>query len=114
MDRATIELARKEQWVRHKTPAVSTFGLVTTQHFAASDAGAKVPEEGGNAVDAVVTAALTLQIAAVADVGDIKAAKTVVMPRPFASPAMIGRRGDASVAMPDTSYPPAFAASAKC
>lgn len=61
MDRATIELARQEQWVRHKTPAISPFGLVTTQHFAASQAGAQVLEEGGNAVDAAVTAALTLQ-----------------------------------------------------
>lgn len=44
-----------------KVPAVSDFGAVSAHHYAAAEAGAAVLEEGGNAVDAAVTAAFALQ-----------------------------------------------------
>ncbi|MBP0573818.1 gamma-glutamyltransferase, partial [Mycobacterium tuberculosis] len=44
-----------------KTPAVSDFGAVSAHHYAAAEAGAAVLEAGGNAVDAAVTAAFTMQ-----------------------------------------------------
>ncbi|SMY09443.1 gamma-glutamyltransferase [Flavimaricola marinus] len=63
MDRSVVEQARHEYWDRRKRPAVSDKGVVTSQHFAATQAGIAVLEEGGNAVDAAVTTALTLQTA---------------------------------------------------
>ncbi|MGZ9811171.1 gamma-glutamyltransferase [Pseudoroseicyclus sp. H15] len=63
MDRSVVEKARHEYWDRRKRPAVSDRGVVTSQHFAATQAGIAVLEEGGNAVDAAVTTALTLQTA---------------------------------------------------
>ncbi|ARO15852.1 gamma-glutamyltranspeptidase / glutathione hydrolase (plasmid) [Ketogulonicigenium robustum] len=61
MQRADVEKARRERWDRTKPAGVSAQGVVTAQHYSAADAGAKVLEEGGNAVDAAITAALTLQ-----------------------------------------------------
>ncbi|RVT84255.1 gamma-glutamyltransferase [Rhodobacteraceae bacterium CCMM004] len=58
-----LQAARVERWTRSKTAARSTKGVVTAQHYAAAEAGATVLDEGGNAVDAAVTAALTLQTA---------------------------------------------------
>jgi len=50
-----------ERWTARKTAGVSNTGIVTSQHYAAAEAGAKVLADGGNAVDAAVTAAFTLQ-----------------------------------------------------
>lgn len=58
-----LQAARVERWTRTKTAARSNKGIVTAQHFAASEDGATVLNEGGNAVDAAVTAAFTLQTA---------------------------------------------------
>ncbi|MGH1413858.1 MAG: gamma-glutamyltransferase [Pelagimonas sp.] len=58
-----LNAARVERWERRKTAARSSKGIVTTQHYAASQAGVQVLEEGGNAIDAAVTAAFTLQTA---------------------------------------------------
>ena len=63
MDRTQVERARHEYWERQKIPAISDKGVVTSQHYAATKAGVAVLEEGGNAVDAAVTTALTLQTA---------------------------------------------------
>ena len=50
----------RETW-RVRKPAVrSNGGVVSTQHYLASEAGARVLAEGGNAVDAAVTAGLAL------------------------------------------------------
>lgn len=50
-----------ERWTILKTAGTSQTGIVTSQHYAAAEAGAKILAEGGNAVDAAVTAAFTLQ-----------------------------------------------------
>ena len=51
---------RPERWVVRK-PAVSSHGgVVATQHQAASEVGARVLAEGGNAVDAAIAASLAL------------------------------------------------------
>ncbi|MCY4480534.1 MAG: gamma-glutamyltransferase [Rhodospirillales bacterium] len=51
---------RPERWVVCK-PAVSSHGgVVATQHQAASEVGARVLAEGGNAVDAAIAASLAL------------------------------------------------------
>jgi gamma-glutamyltranspeptidase/glutathione hydrolase len=42
--------------------AVSPYGMIATQHHLATEAGARVLKEGGNAVDAAVTAALALGV----------------------------------------------------
>ncbi|TKT78357.1 gamma-glutamyltransferase [Aquamicrobium sp. LC103] len=52
---------RAERWITRKTAGVSEFGVVTSQHYVAAEAGAAVLAAGGNAVDAAVTAAFTLQ-----------------------------------------------------
>ena len=50
----------RETW-RVRKPAVrSAGGVVSSQHYAASEIGARVLAEGGNAVDAAVTAGLAL------------------------------------------------------
>ena len=49
-----------ETWNITKPARHSKRGIVTTQHRLASAAGAKVLADGGNAVDAAVTAALTI------------------------------------------------------
>ena len=54
---------RVERWIRTKPEARSRRGVVTAQHYAAAEAGAAVLEAGGNAVDAAVSAAFTLQTA---------------------------------------------------
>ncbi|ADO43981.1 gamma-glutamyltransferase [Ketogulonicigenium vulgare] len=61
MHRSDIESARHERWLRHKPAGKSANGVVTAQHYIAAEAGARVLEEGGNAVDAAVTTALTMQ-----------------------------------------------------
>lgn len=55
--------ARVERWTRTKPEARSAHGVVTAQHFAAAEAGVAVLAEGGNAIDAAVTAGFTLQTA---------------------------------------------------
>lgn len=52
---------RTERSVSHKIAGISDFGVVTSQHYVAAEAGAAVLSAGGNAVDAAVTAAFTLQ-----------------------------------------------------
>jgi len=48
-----------ETWQLRK-PAVTGKGLVATQHYAASEIGAKVLSSGGNAIDAAVAASLAI------------------------------------------------------
>lgn len=52
---------RSERGISKKVAGVSQKGVVTSQHYAAAEAGAAVLAEGGNAVDAAVTAAFALQ-----------------------------------------------------
>ena len=51
-----------ETWRVSKTQTESAGGVIAAQHFEAAAAGAKVLEEGGNAMDAAVVAALVLSI----------------------------------------------------
>ena len=50
----------RETWTVRKPAARSPGGVVSTQHHLASEIGARVLAEGGNAVDAAVTAGLAL------------------------------------------------------
>lgn len=50
-----------ECWTIRKAAARGEAGIVTSQHYAAAEAGAAALEAGGNAVDAAVTAGLLLQ-----------------------------------------------------
>lgn len=52
---------RFERSIIKKDAARSEKGVVTSQHYVAAEAGAKVLASGGNAVDAAVTAAFVLQ-----------------------------------------------------
>ncbi|MDH3692083.1 MAG: gamma-glutamyltransferase [Gammaproteobacteria bacterium] len=49
-----------ETWLVRKPAVVSDGGMVVTQHYLASEAGAKVLRDGGNAVDAAVTASFAM------------------------------------------------------
>ena len=49
-----------EHWQLRKPAVEGRHGLVATQHYAASEAGAAVLRQGGNAVDAAVAAGLAL------------------------------------------------------
>jgi gamma-glutamyltranspeptidase/glutathione hydrolase len=53
------------------------------------------------------------ELAALAAIAPLKPAQQTVFPRPFAAPDITGRRGNAFVAMPDTTYPAAYAAAAE-
>ena len=50
----------RETWRVRKPEARSSGGVVSTQHYLASEAGARVLADGGNAVDAAVTAGVAL------------------------------------------------------
>ena len=50
----------RETWKVRKPAVRSSGGVVSTQHYLASEAGARVLAEGGNAVDAAVTAGFAL------------------------------------------------------
>ena len=50
----------RETWRVRKPEVRSSGGVVSTQHYLASEAGARVLADGGNAVDAAVTAGLAL------------------------------------------------------
>lgn len=49
-----------ETWQIRKPAVESRHGIVSSQHFEASEAGARVLAEGGNAVDAAVAAAIAI------------------------------------------------------
>jgi len=49
-----------ETWQIRKPAVESPHGMVASQHFEASEAGARVLAEGGNAVDAAVAAGLAI------------------------------------------------------
>ena len=51
---------KPERWVVRKPAVTSRGGVVATQHQAASEAGARVLAEGGNAVDGAIAASLAL------------------------------------------------------
>jgi len=55
--------ATRSEWLIAKTEATSSRGMVTADHPAASSAGIAVLREGGNAVDAAVTAAYVMAVA---------------------------------------------------
>lgn len=61
MENAQYNHLRVERSTYRKAAGVSKRGVVTSQHYAAAEAGAAVLSAGGNAVDAAVTAAFTLQ-----------------------------------------------------
>jgi gamma-glutamyltranspeptidase/glutathione hydrolase len=42
--------------------AISRFGMVSTQHYLATQAGVQILQQGGNAIDAAVSAALALSV----------------------------------------------------
>lgn len=50
----------RETWEVRKPAVRSSRGVVSSQHYAASEIGARVLAEGGNAVDAAVTAGLAI------------------------------------------------------
>ena len=56
----TVTPELRETWTVRKPAVRSNGGVVSTQHYLASQAGARVLAEGGNAVDAAVTAGLAL------------------------------------------------------
>ena len=51
---------KPERWVVRKPAVTSRGGVVATQHQAASEVGARVLADGGNAVDAAIAASLAL------------------------------------------------------
>lgn len=61
MNNPQFDHLRVERSTTLKTAGVSERGVVTSQHYVAAEAGAAVLRAGGNAVDAAVTAAFTLQ-----------------------------------------------------
>lgn len=61
MDQAVTDRV-EETWTVSKTQSESDRGVIASQHFEASEAGARVLEAGGNAMDAAVTAALVLSV----------------------------------------------------
>ncbi len=61
MENPQFDHLRVERSVTRKVAGVSSRGVVTSQHYVAAEAGAAVLRAGGNAVDAAVTAAFTLQ-----------------------------------------------------
>ena len=54
------EQQQYETWSIKKPPVVSEHGLVASQHYIASNVGANVLREGGNAIDAAVAASLSI------------------------------------------------------
>ena len=54
------EQQQYETWSIKKPPVVSEHGLVSSQHYIASNIGANVLRDGGNAIDAAVAASLSI------------------------------------------------------
>ena len=52
----------QEHWTIQKPAIVGTDGIVSTQHYLASEIGANVLREGGNAVDAALAAGLAIGV----------------------------------------------------
>ncbi|MBI2773843.1 MAG: gamma-glutamyltransferase family protein [Chloroflexi bacterium] len=55
--------ATRSEWIIDKTEASASRGMVTADHPAAADAALQVLKEGGNAIDAAVTAAYVMGVA---------------------------------------------------
>ena len=55
-----MPISAKEQWLLSKPAITGQNGLVASQHYLASDAGAKILQMGGNAVDAAIATGLML------------------------------------------------------
>ncbi|MGH2500769.1 MAG: gamma-glutamyltransferase, partial [Candidatus Limnocylindria bacterium] len=53
----------RSEWLISKSEAVAERGMVTADQPAAAEAGLAVLREGGNAVDAAVTAAFVMAVA---------------------------------------------------
>lgn len=56
-------MERPERWTVRKPAVTSPGGVVATQHQAASEIGARVLADGGNAVDAAIAASVALAVA---------------------------------------------------
>ena len=52
----------QEHWSIHKPAIVGRGGMVSTQHYIASEIGAEVLRDGGNAIDAVIAAGLAIGV----------------------------------------------------
>jgi len=52
----------QQSWQIRKPAVSSTQGLVSSQHYIASEAGAKILKQGGNAIDAAIATGLTLGV----------------------------------------------------
>src|SRR5439155_25925131 len=53
----------QREWIIHKTEVVSDEGIVCAHHPAAAEAGARMLERGGNAIDAAVAAGFAVGVA---------------------------------------------------
>ena len=52
----------QQSWQITKPSVASNKGLVSTQHYLASQTGADILKQGGNAIDAAIAAGLTLGV----------------------------------------------------
>ena len=57
-----MQTAIEEHWQIHKPQVSGDQGLVASQHYLASDAGTKILQTGGNAVDAAIATGLMLGV----------------------------------------------------
>src|SRR5512132_4305991 len=52
----------RSQWHHSKTEPIARGGMVTAEHYLAAEAGVEMLRDGGNAVDAAVTAAFVMGV----------------------------------------------------